>query len=89
MQYDFAKKNVGIQGHPLFWRFGGSYQLANKSHIHCQLNVGDKWLMTEKFELPLNESTKVTFQDRWDVRALFTDPKKTNFNMGMQVEFKL
>jgi len=53
------------------------------------VNAGQKWLVTEKWDLPINGLTKVTVSSRFDMAALLNDPKKTTFTNGMAVEFKL
>ena len=73
----------------MFWRWGGLYNLQNGSRLSSQFFAGNKWVWTNKLEIPVGKQTKVTVTDQADVLAAFKDPKNMNYNVGFAIEFKL
>lgn len=90
VQWDFSKSpKAGIMGYPLFWRFGGVYHTENGAKGTVQLNVGEKALLTQKWEFQINKQTKLVFNDQIDAKAALYDPKNAAFNFGFNVEYSL
>ena len=89
LQYDFFGKNKGINGLPLFFRWGGHYHLQNGAKLSSQLFCGSKWMVTHKLEVPLGKQTKVTVTDQADFLAAIKNPKSMDYKVGFAFEFKL
>ena len=60
LQYDFKGANRGIMDLPLFFRWGGQYNLNNGSTVSSQIFAGSKWWWTSKWDLPITKQIKVT-----------------------------
>jgi len=61
VQYDFLdKKAAGINGLPLFWRFGAQYSVANGMKGSYHLAMGQKAMLNQMWEIPLSKQTKLT-----------------------------
>lgn len=90
IQYDFKDaKAAGMFDMPLFWRFGGVYNTQNGMKGSLSAYFGKKWMVQQKWEVPFSKSTKVTFQDQGDIKAMFTDPKNASLKFGIALEYKL
>mmetsp|Transcript_27193 Transcript_27193/g.41384 ORF Transcript_27193/g.41384 Transcript_27193/m.41384 type:complete len:135 (+) Transcript_27193:576-980(+) len=87
VQWDHTNKNVGLQGLPLFVRYGAQYTLANKTKLTSHFLFGKAWTNTNKMEVPVNKNLKITVSDQCDVMALFTDPKNWKMTYGFKIDF--
>jgi len=57
--------------------------------LNWHLNAGERFWLTQKASMKLNDNTNITVSERIDVKNLFTDPKNANFSMGLAMEFKM
>jgi len=90
LQYDAGTKPAtGIYGMPVFFRFGGLYQLNKKIKLTAQLNAGKGLIMTNKFEVPVSKEIKATLTEQVDLASAYTDPKSLKHSFGAALEFKL
>lgn len=74
---------------PMFLRWGGAYNLAGGHVLKFHLLGKDQWLLTKKWEAPVNSTTKVTVSDQVNVVKAFTDPAAMGFKLGFNVEFSM
>ena len=51
--------------------------------------MGQRFWLTTKGTMKLNDNTNVTVSERMDVKNLVIDPKNADFSMGLALEFKM
>jgi len=90
LQWDMKKANVGLMGHPFFFRAGFAMNLnSNKTKLTSMLNFGDKWWVTEKYEMAMTDNIKLTTTVRTDIKAAVTKPEAATVSAGFAMEFKM
>lgn len=90
LQYDAGNaKNEGLMGKPLFLRYGGVYNLSNKTKFQLMMNVGKQWWITEKWEVPLDDKFKMTMNTKFDLLQYPKGTVKESLQAGFGVEMKL
>jgi hypothetical protein len=89
VQYDFNKTKTGLFGMPLFYRFGGKWNLKNNCTWNYDIMAGESWTWSEKVEMPVNDNITLSVSDKMNMSAMFSNPKNAGFKWGMGLEIKL
>jgi hypothetical protein len=89
LQYDVNRKAVGLGGQPVFIRAGYQDKLSDSSSMNLRFNIGQEAWTSMKWDLNVSPQLKFSITDRFNLRALFTDPKNAAYSNGMSFEFKV
>lgn len=83
------KASLGINGQPLWFKIGTKVPVAAGGSVACSLASGEEHILSTKWEMPVDKNTKVTYNDKYNLKNMFMDPANTNYEGGFNVEFKM
>jgi hypothetical protein len=88
VQYDFKNKNVGVAGLPLFFRFGQEV-VRDSFNWTARVNFGSEYWFYSTLKWNLTPNVKLTYNERSNLRTLFTGKGAFKFQTGLALELKL
>jgi hypothetical protein len=57
--------------------------------MNVRLNCAETCWATAKYDVKVNENTKISVSDRVNLCNLWKDPKNAAYSVGMAIEFKM
>jgi hypothetical protein len=87
--YDHTKKLEGVLGQPLALRFAGEYDLSNDLVLKTTWIAQKQHVIGFSSNHRVNKNFRFVFSDEFNLNNAIWEPKSSNFNFGVLLEFTL
>ena len=87
--WDLSKKYKGFQGMPLLWNISTKFKFSNNASANMKFHLAKDWLMVGKWETPVADGAKITYDCQTDIQKLVFQSKDAYVKTGMTFELKL
>eukprot|EP00352_Strombidinopsis_acuminata_P007821 CAMPEP_0176369576 /NCGR_PEP_ID=MMETSP0126-20121128/23385_1 /TAXON_ID=141414 ORGANISM="Strombidinopsis acuminatum, Strain SPMC142" /NCGR_SAMPLE_ID=MMETSP0126 /ASSEMBLY_ACC=CAM_ASM_000229 /LENGTH=313 /DNA_ID=CAMNT_0017728269 /DNA_START=14 /DNA_END=955 /DNA_ORIENTATION=- len=85
--YGWGEGFKGIKGHPVEFRFGGEYELSDKTNLSTNVNVNEHCSVNQSVEHKINDKLTTTVNQEFTTENIGS--KKPVYEIGFNVEYKL
>ena len=79
----------GRQWPPLYLKHSWDYTFASGMTYSSSLIVGKTWRASDRWRVPLNDTTSVTCEGACDIYNFLADPKNHNMKLGFSIDLNM